>query len=103
LSPPFLWRFDALTLDLESASATLTWRKRVAAERNEPERRSPFDGLARRIVSEIEIEPADVSLGLFGGRRGEIQGGRVALVGLDTAPRAAPVGEWTESCLSALP
>jgi hypothetical protein len=99
--PPFLWRFDALTLDLELASATLAWCERIAAERNEAKHRRPFDGLARRIVSEIEIEPPDVSVGLLGNRRGEIQGDRVELVGLDAAPRAAPVGKRTEARLPA--
>ena len=71
------------------------------AERNEPERRCPFDGLAGGIISQVQIEPADLRLRSLCRRPGEIQGDRMRLVGFGAAPRTAPIGEGTEALLAA--
>jgi hypothetical protein len=62
-APAFLLSLDTLSDDLELPPAPLAGSKRIAAERNQAERRGALDRFARRIVSEVEIETADLALG----------------------------------------
>ncbi len=93
----------ALSNNLELAPASTFGSKRIPAERNETQRRCALDRLARSIVSELEIEPADLCFGRLCGWRGEIQGHRVQFVGVDATPRAASVRERTEARLAPSP
>jgi len=71
-APAFLLHLNALSDDLEARSPRREQAGRCRGE----------SGDARRIVSEVEIETADLRLG----RRGEVQGDGVRFV-LKTLPR----------------
>ena len=94
-APAFLLRLNTLSDDLEPAP--LAGSKRVAAEGNQAKGCGALDRLARGIVSEVEIETADLRLG----RRGEVQGDGVLFV-LKTLPPTPPIGKGTEACFPAL-
>jgi hypothetical protein len=91
-APAFLLSLDTLSDD----------RKRIAAERNQAERRGALDRFARRIVSEVEIETADLRLRRCGGPRSEVQGDGVRFVVLEASPRTPLIGKGTEAYFPAL-
>jgi hypothetical protein len=101
-APAFLLSLDTLSDDLELPPAPLAGSKRIAAERNQAERRGALDRFARRIVSEVEIETADLRLRRCGGPRSEVQGDGVRFVVLEASPRTPLIGKGTEAYFPAL-